>query len=349
MSIDPAHSRLAQTRMGLRVALAVAIGFTAALHAGAVVPFLGPLFAAQFLLSSARPAPLAKTIGAVLVILVAGLAMMVLTAVLGDRPAPFMLLLGLTYFVCFEMQSTGKGGPAIFLVLVVAIIVPLFGILNNELAGSILSILVTGVLSGTGLMWFAHALLPEPHASDDEVIAAIARPPALMRALANTVILLASVVICLTSDNLTAAAVIPITVASLLGQLDISASARTAFGTVLVNLLGGLLASLAYALLSLRPNLFTIFVIVLITGLFLGGRAAGRSGDAKMYAGALTIFLTIFGLGVSPLPGSAGEAFVTRIVYVGGALLYGLLLAAALWPRSSHTNGSSFKVTSTAE
>nr|WP_299506220.1 DUF2955 domain-containing protein [uncultured Rhizobium sp.] len=349
MSIDPSHALMTQTRMGLRVALAVSVGFTAALHAGAVVPFLGPLFAAQFLLSSARPAPFAKTVGAALVILVAGTAMMLLTALLGDRPVPFLLLLGLTYFVCFAVQSTGKGGPAIFLVLVVAIIAPLFGILNNELAGSILSILVTGVLSGTGLMWFAHALLPEPHGPDDEEIKAVDRPPALMRALANTVILLASVVICLTSDNLTAAAVIPITVASLLGQLDVASSARTAFGVVLVNLLGGLLASLAYVLLSLRPSLFTIFVIVLTTALVLGGRAASRSADAKMYAGALTIFLIIFGLGVSPLPGSAGEAFATRIVYVGGALFYALLLAAVLWPRASDTNGSSLKVTRTAE
>ncbi|MGO7646051.1 hypothetical protein ACC709_37230, partial [Rhizobium ruizarguesonis] len=77
--------------------------------------------------------------------LIAGIAMMVLTAVLGERPAPFLLVLGLTYFVCFAAQSKGKGGPAVFLVLVVAIIVPLLGILKKELANSILSILVTGV------------------------------------------------------------------------------------------------------------------------------------------------------------------------------------------------------------
>ncbi|UJW77208.1 DUF2955 domain-containing protein [Rhizobium sp. SL42] len=349
MSIDPAHDRLAQTRMGLRVALAVATGFTAALYFGAVMPFLGPLFAAQFLLSGARPAPIAKTIGAALVILVAGIAMLLLSAVLGDRPVPFLLLLGLTYFICFAVQSTGKGGPAIFLIQVVAIIVPLFAILNNQLAGSILSILITGVLSGTVLMWLAYAMLPEPHGPDDEEATADDRPPDLRRALANTAILLASVVICLTSNNLTAAAVIPITVASLLGQLDMASSTRAAFGMVLVNLLGGLLASLAYALLSLRPSLLTVFVIVLITALVLGGRAAAQSADAKMYAGALTIFLTIFGLGVSPLPGSAGEAFATRIVYVGGALLYALLLAAVLWPRASNANGSSLKVTSVSE
>ncbi|WP_421413971.1 DUF2955 domain-containing protein [Agrobacterium tumefaciens] len=325
-----------QKRKGLRVALAVSIGFVLAVYWGAFVPFLGPLFAAQFLLGSSRPMPLAKTLGAALVILVAGMAMMILTSNLGNRPVPFLLLLGLTYFLCFALQASGKGGPAVFLVLVVAIIVPLLGILNDELANSILSILVGGVLSGTLLMWLAHAIFPEPVVLDGSAAPSFDQPPALLRALANTLILLASVVICLTSDNLTAAAVIPITVASLLGQLDVAASTRAAVGLIMVNLFGGVLASLAYAILTLRPNLFSIFLIVLVVALFLGGRAAARTREAPMFAGALTIFLILFGLGVSPLPGSAAESFATRIVYIALALTYTLLLATILWPRRPH-------------
>lgn len=55
-----------------------------------------------------------------------------------------------------------------------------------------------------------------------------------------------------------------------------------------------------------------------------------------MFAGALTIFLILFGLGVSPLPGSAAESFATRIVYIAVALTYTLLLATILWPRRPH-------------
>jgi hypothetical protein len=61
--------------------------------------------------------------------------------------------------------------------------------------------------------------------------------------LANKAILPA-IVACLTSDRLTAAA-IPITVASLLGQLDVAASSRAAAGLVVINLLGRVLASVA--------------------------------------------------------------------------------------------------------
>lgn len=331
MSIDRIAD--AQKRKGLRVAFAVSIGFVLAVYLGAFVPFLGPLFAAQFLLGSSQPMSFGKSTGTAIVILVTGMVMRVLTSTLADHPVPFLLLLGLTYFLCFAMQTAGKGGPAVFLVLVVAILVPLLGILNDELANSILSILVGGVLSGTLLMWFAYAVFPEPIGRNGNTTPSSDQQPDLARALANTLILSTSVVICLTSVNLTSAAVIPITVASLLGQLNVVASTRAAFGLVLVNVLGGVLASAAYAVLTLRPNLFSIFLIVLAVALFLGGRAAAQTKEAPMFAGALTIFLILFGLGVSPLPGSAAESFAARIAYIVAALIYTLLLAVMLWPK----------------
>ncbi|WEZ84657.1 DUF2955 domain-containing protein (plasmid) [Rhizobium sp. 32-5/1] len=329
MSIDSALA--AQRRKGLRVALAVSLGFTASVASGALVPFLGPLFAAQFLLSSTAPMPFAKTLGMAILIFVVGTVMSILTSWFGEHPASFLLLLGLFYFSCFVAQSSGKGGAAISLVLIVGVIVPLLGILNKELAASILSILLLGVISGAVLMWLAHAVFPEPAIVDEPEQQAVICPPDYGRALANTGILLAIMAICLTSDNLTSAAVIPITVITLLTQLDAAATGRAAFGLAIVNLFGGIIASVAYEALNLRPNLLSLFLITLVVCLFIGGRAAARSPDARVYAGALTIFLILFGLGVSPLPGSAAESFSTRILYVGAAILYTLLATALLW------------------
>jgi hypothetical protein len=324
-----------QRRKGLRVALAVSLGFTVAVANGAIIPFLGPLFAAQFLLGSSKPMPVGKTLGVAVLILVAGTFFMALTLLLDDKPMTLLMLLGLIYFLLFFAQAVGKGGPAIFFVQVVAIMVPLLGILNPELAESILSILVTGVVSGTLWMWVAYALI-SPTESD---AAPPGAPPVTKHpywlALANTAILLSAVTICLTNDELSSAMVIPITVVSLLGQLDIVKSRAAAIGLMIVNLLGGVIASFAYTLLMMRPNLFSMAVIVLVVGLVLGGRAAGRSASAKMFAGALTTFLILFGLGVSPLPGSAAESFATRIVFVAGAIIYTFIFAALLWPRAA--------------
>src|SRR6478735_6116729 len=141
-----------QRRKGLRVAFAVSLGFTFGVSLGAIVPFLVPIFAANFLLGSTGPMPIGKALGAALLILFTGIGMMVLTSLFGDRPPTFLILLAVIYFFCFAAQSAGTGGPALFLVQVVAIIVPLIGILNKDLANSILSILISGILGGTLLM-----------------------------------------------------------------------------------------------------------------------------------------------------------------------------------------------------
>src|SRR6478672_4144259 len=95
--------------------------------------------------------------------------------------------------------------------------------------------------------------------------------------------------------------------------------------------LSGVLASLAFAFVELRPSLPFLFLTVFLVGLILGGRA--EAGLAKMYAGALTTFLILFGSGISPLPTTTPESFSTRIGYVLLAVGYTLCMMALLWPR----------------
>jgi hypothetical protein len=87
----------------------------------------------------------------------------------------------------------------------------------------------------------------------------------------------------------------------------------------------------AFAFVELRPSLPFLFLTIFLVGLILGGRAA--AGRAKMYAGALTTFLILFGSGISPLPTTTPESFATRIGYVLLAVGYTLCMMALLWPR----------------
>ncbi|WP_370955134.1 hypothetical protein [Bosea sp. RCC_152_1] len=147
---------------------------------------------------------------------------------------------------------------------------------------------------------------------------------------------------CLTQESLATAIVIPITVASLLLQVDVGASAKTALGLVLVNLFGGFAASVAFAALQVRPSLIMLFLIVLVAGLAFGGRAVQGDPKAKVFAGALTIFLIVFGAGVSPLPGSATESFSTRIVFVMSAVAYTIFMAMLFSPRATTNRSPAF-------
>ncbi|RAR98741.1 Protein of unknown function [Ensifer sp. YR511] len=320
-------------RKGLRIAIAVAVGFSWLLYSGALIPFLGPLFAAQFLISSSRPMPLQKALAVTVLILVVGAFLQFVTVLTGDRPPVLLLLLGLIYFGCFYQQANGRGGPTIFLILVIAVMVPLLTILNEDLGDTILMILVQSVLTGMLLMWLAYALIPDSGAPPLKVATATTYPRAAHYASANTAILLIAVIACLTRDGLATAIVIPITVVSLLLQFDTAASTRAAVGLMITNVTGGVAASVAFGLLQVRPSLSFLFLLVLLAGLVFGGRAAMHAPAAKLYAGAFTIFLLVFGTGVSPLPGSAADSFSTRVSYILVAIAYAMFMTTLLWPR----------------
>ena len=320
-----------QRRIGLRVALAVAAGLTFNLAMGDVIPFFGPLLAVQFLIFGAGPLPLSKAVAFVGLVLVVGQAFIVINGIFGDQPIQLLALLGLFYFVCFFVQARGQGGPVIFLCLVIAITVTLLDRVHDTLDTSIIAILLQAYLSAVVLSWLAHAVLPSRDATEDAPQVAQATDRPAMRALANAAILLGAMTLCLTNNALSLALVLPITVASVLLQFDFATSVRSALSLVAVNLLSGVLASLAFAFVELRPSLPFLFLTVFLVGLILGGRAA--AGRAKMYAGALTTFLILFGSGIAPLPTTTPESFATRIGYVLLAVGYTLCMMAILWPR----------------
>ena len=153
----------------------------------------------------------------------------------------------------------------------------------------------------------------------------------MRRAAANAAILLIMVCYCLTNSAMSSAVVVPITVASLLGQLDLAKRPVAVIGLMVVNLLGGLVASLAFAVYELWPAPVWLFLIVLVVALLFGGKAAADRAAAKTYAGALSIFCILFGLGVSPLPASTPESFSTRVGFVLFAVVYTVTMAALVW------------------
>ena len=140
-------------------------------------------------------------------------------------------------------------------------------------------------------------------------------------------------------SRFSSAIVVPITVASLLSQLDLTTSGRAAIGLMVVNLSGGISASLAFAFIELRPTLPFFFLTVLVVGLVFGERAAAGPKAAKLYAGALTTFLILFGTGVSPPPASTPESFATRIGLVLFPVVCTFCLTALLWPRTEPAAG----------
>jgi hypothetical protein len=322
-------------RQALRIAIGVAAGMVAMVAAGAVMPFLAPLFAAQFLFASRGPMKPAQAIGMAVVIVTVGQVLALVVALLGDHPIVFVPLLWLLYLACFLAQSRGRGGQAVFLVLVVAVIVPLMEMLHRDLGESLITILAGAVVGGALIAWAAHAVVPDPGGTESTTTqqAPLAADRPWHRAAASASILSVAVAFCLIDSRLSSAIVIPVTVASVLGQLDLATSRRAALGLVVVNLLGGVTASVAFAVVDARPTLPGLFLVVLLAGLLFGAGAVAHAESGKVHAGALTTFLVLLGLGISPLPTDTPESFATRISYVSAAVLYTLWACLLLWPR----------------
>lgn len=322
--------------------MAASAGTTLAVAAGSPVPFLAPLFAVQFLVSHRRPLSPVQGLSMFLLIVVAGQVMETLTVLLGDRPAALLPVLWLVYLGCFLLLARKKAGSAPVLVQIIAIIVPLLEILRSDLGEPFMLVLAYAAAGGVFLSWAMHALFPDPEQPGPPVPRAPAAEQSPTRqALVSTFILTAIVGLCLSSDRLSTAIVIPITVASLLGQLDPAESLRTALGLMIVNLLGGVVASAAFALVEVQPTLWLLFLTVLLVGILFGGRAATDPRSGKIFGGALTIFLILFGLGISPLPASTPESFMTRISYILFAIVYTFCMIAVLWRWQETTVGSS--------
>jgi hypothetical protein len=81
----------------LRVALAVAAGFTLNLATGEVIPFFGPVLAVQFLIFGAGPFPLSKAVAFVGLVLVVGQAFIAIADI-------FELSIGGSRFVAAEVK-----------------------------------------------------------------------------------------------------------------------------------------------------------------------------------------------------------------------------------------------------
>lgn len=318
-------------RLGLRLAFAISVGFTIAVAMGSPLAFLPPMLAMQFIMASPRPLPLNAAVGMFVIVLVVSGALMFCVSLFGDRPPVLITVLGLLYFVCFAAQAQSKALPVVGLVMTISTVTLILGMANVDLGQAVVTVLLLSLGGGLLVAWAAHALFPSPDAVGAEPIATpFVVPHPLRRAAANTAILLGAIVLCFIHASFTTAIIVPLTVTSLINQANIAVDQRAIWGLLAVNLIGGILASFAFSLLSLQPDLVFLFLILLTVGLFFGGRA-GDPASGKVFAGSLAIFLILFGLGVSPIPTTAPESFQTRIVMVLFSIAYTIMGIGLLW------------------
>jgi len=180
-------------------------------------------------------------------------------------------------------------------------------------------------------VWVAHAAFPAPAAVAGAATPATAtsleKPVAAARyALLDTFVLMPLLTWFILNAT-EAAIVVLIVVVTLLRQTDRQQGKSAALGLIVGNFIAGVAAGIAYNMILLGNTLPFFVTVCLAATLMFAGRIATAGSRAPVYIVALGTFVLLLGLSLSPLPGSTGEAFVSRILnvifasaYAGGCL-----------------------------
>jgi len=286
--------------------------------------FLAPLLAANMLVKTPRPPSLTQ--GFVVVILFASstAAVLVLSMFVISNPQVLIMALIQLFFLSFYAHRLGAPDLATLLPQISAVSLPIVAVLSPDGAGAFARTLVAAGFVALLTVWVAHAAFPAPPAvaAAAPAAASLDAPLAAARyALLDTIVLMPLLIFFILNAT-EAAIVVLIVVVTLLRQTDRQRGKSAALGLILGNLIAGVAAGIAYNVILLGNTLPFFVTVCLAATLVFAGRIATAGNLAAVYVVALGTFVLLLGLSLSPLPGSTGEAFVSRILNVIFASAY---------------------------
>jgi hypothetical protein len=315
-------------RAALRIAFSTTLSFAIAEGLDWDFTFIGPMLAVQLLVSSRRSPTLAAGLGFAAVIAAANAFVLLLSAALVETPPLLVLALALVLWVSFYAQLRGAPDFATFMFQISTVAIPVFAVITPELGGTMAEALATGGLVAVLTAWAAHAAFPEPDdmrspGAAPDLRALLPTRTAAWTALRNTLIVM-PVLIWYLSDDTQVAVVMLVVIVTVIRQYDPLQGQRAATGLVIGNLIGGFAAGIAYALIRIEDTIAFFAIVCLGASLLFAGRIVTGGPRAPIYLIAFSTFIIVLGLGITPLPGGSGEAFLSRLFYVVLASIYAI-------------------------
>jgi Protein of unknown function (DUF2955) len=311
-----------QFRRTLRIALVMALGLTVAEVRDQPFAFLSAMFAVQLLIKSPNAPNLAQGVGFAIVMVISSGVALSLCNMLIDRPVAYLLLLSVVIFGCFWLLALGRGGPLPQFLLLCNVMIPVLAVQSRDLAADFATVMIDASVAAPLLVWLAHGLLPGAHVAQTPAQTTPAPSNAVGSAVVAFVVLILPFVYFMLNPE-AASFVILVTIIGIAVQPP-EARGLAAMGLLLGNLIGGIVASMAFFMLTLLPWLGLLFLVTFLAGLILAGPSNGGGKLAPVFGIALSTFLILFGLGLAPIGEGSAAAFVSRVVDVALASLYAL-------------------------
>jgi hypothetical protein len=313
--------------LAFRIALAAAAGFTLGHLLGWDFPFLPSLIAVQ-LLASGASLDVKRAFGFVVLMAIGCSLSLFISLFFAERPLSLVLAIGILIFLEFWALARGAAAAAIF--LITTSFVPLMAVSSLDLAYALVHDLVVGSILALLLALLVNALIPVENAPEQKNESKAAPDGGdVSTALANTAVLMSLFIYFMGAGTPTSIIVIMVTAITILQQAAV-AGRGAALGLVVGNVAGGLAATAAYLLITLLPSPAFLFIVVLFFGLVFAARIVPGGAMAPIYTVGAATFLTVLGLGLSPLPQDSGTLFLSRVSTVIVASLYTVGVASVL-------------------
>jgi len=323
----------ARRNFALRLAIGVTAGFAIAEVLDWGFSFLAPMLAAQFLIQMPHPPTLRQGLALIAIIGLATGGMALLAGLLAASPVPLILSLGLILYISYYAHARGAPEMVTLMLQISAVTVPVFAVISPGAGAVFASLFAKAGLIAVLIVWVAFAIFPAKGRQSATPAKAVVLDAggAAHLALRNTLILL-PILLWYLLDTSQVAVVMLVTMVMLLRQIEHGTHARMAIGLILANLLGGVVASVAYTFVGATDQYIIFLAILLTVSLCFAGQIALGGPRAALLAVAFGTFILLIGSGLTPLPGGSGDAFITRIVYILLAIVY-TIGALSLFPR----------------
>ena len=309
-------------RLAIGVGLSVLIAYGLALP----VPFVACVLTVLLLSKPGPPIPFVK--GAVLALIIAALlvAGVLMVPVLKHYAVTGVLLTGALLYAVF-FAGARQANPLTIILVIAITVIPVAGVADQALT-TVLSV-AFGVGLGTGVLvsGLSHVFFPDPPAPPKvaPTPVGVSHTVASWAALQATLVVMPVFVVALTNPALYLAAIIKTVT---LGQQASSTNARSA-GRELVGstMMGAWMATLVWAGLSLRPNLWMLMLWIVAAALWAGAKLFGvrrTSFPPSFWSNALVTMLILLGPAIE-------DAAVGKDVYSASATRVTLFIAVSLY------------------
>jgi len=310
----------------LRFALGVTLAVALALGVGWNLSFITPVLLASFL-GAPAPCPSGRAGLSIILSIAAAFAVGVAVA-LAFVPFPpvCLLIVGLLLFLIFYWNLSGAPPFVILMLLIAVTVIPMMGTLSSALVVEFAKgFLLCGAIT-VGLVFVAHALVPDPVSSSMQATPKATAPPLpederlRLAAISTAVVFPLAAVFLL--FNLTGAILVLAFVAILAQQPSVTAGKKGGVFLIAGNLIGGATAIAFYNLLIAVPSFPFLLLLTLLVCLLFGAQMFSGKPIAALYATGISTVLVLIGSGTAPIGDETDVKFYTRILLIVLATLY---------------------------